>query len=895
MRSALSAHVICDELPPPLRTGLSTSMSGAKKNDAAPAESEGAGATATDAPDTAASVMAYLRSRGFAKALAALQAEMGAAGGGSTPEEAAEVRQKLLGSSTVSVPELASKNAPRDPRDKDAPDAGSSSALENAGAQALLLDPTDTARGFAMIKTWCCGSLDIYQPELLPLLLPLFVHSYLNLVDMGLGAAAAEFYQYHAPFFMPMHATLLSHIRSLALPSQIGADELAQRFRTERYVIKMSSNVFGLLIGWLTDGTSPVGFAGLDDGSLIENMFEPSRRGREAMLKIVNERCRIQGAYRAPAFYADHAVLRSAMLHLDPVELEEGTGLTGAGPSYSGASYLSTTAQQRGPLQPQAVSESDAVAEFNQRAAGPQLKLHPRIPLADDLRDEVQLVLHEEQQRHAGADGSADRKAPSADAEQGDVSMENAESDAARRSVKRSESVGARESSVATEDGGEADPSTGLLEPTLADLPPQPTTFRTVDLLREVERVRDARKCLRIDPKLAPEPATADAASARQSTKWQGVPRTVGLPSVCMYTYFDAEDGLTCSRVSEDLTLMAAGFEESYVQLWSLKGEPLRELRSDFSLSSIKDRRTLQNHRKDEQQSARKLVGHSAPVYGVAFDPVGGSASRPRHMLSCSADGTARLWSLDTYSALVSYRGHQYPVWDVTWGPLGAYFATASADRTARLWSTERINPLRIYAGHLSDVDCLRFHPNSLYLATGSSDRSCRLWDVQRGACVRLFVGHQSPISCVRISSDGRYLASAGAGNSASGSLKRSDNSPDEYAISLWDLASGRRIKKMWGHTAAVHEMDFSADGAMLVSGGADATVRCWDVRAAQSEAGAGEDGAAAVAAAAAPPRVRNERTSADCVATYYTKDTPVYDIHFSPRNLCLAAGVYDG
>ena len=54
-----------------------------------------------------------------------------------------------------------------------------------------------------MIKTWCCGSLDIYQPELLPLLLPLFVHSYLNLVDMGLGAAAAEFYQYHAPFFMP--------------------------------------------------------------------------------------------------------------------------------------------------------------------------------------------------------------------------------------------------------------------------------------------------------------------------------------------------------------------------------------------------------------------------------------------------------------------------------------------------------------------------------------------------------------------------------------------------------------------------------------------------------------------------------------------------------------------
>ena len=75
-----------------------------------------------------------------------------------------------------------------------------------------------------------------------------------------------------------------------------------------------------------------------------------------------------------------------------------------------------------------------------------------------------------------------------------------------------------------------------------------------------------------------------------------------------------------------------------------------------------------------------------APVVSDPYGyPVGGSASRPRHLLSCSGDGTTRLWSLDTFSALVSYRGHQYPVWDVTWAPLGTYFATASADRTAKM------------------------------------------------------------------------------------------------------------------------------------------------------------------------------------------------------------------
>jgi len=563
-------------------------------------------------------------------------------------------------------------------------------------------------------------------------------------------------------------------------------------------------------------------------------------------LKIINEHCRIQ-------------VLRSVMFQLDPFELEEGTGLTGAGPS-----FLSKSASKyHSAVEAAAISESDVIADFNAQAAGPQLKLHPSIPLADALKNEVDHVLREKQ-------------AP-APAQEENFSAGEANPDKEGKDTTHVAPSPRRRSSSVVPDETHAqgqDQASDLLGPTLADLPPQPSMFRTVDLLREGERVRDARKCLRIDPKLAPEPATAG--DAKPPSEWEGVPRTVGLPSVCMYTFYDAEDGPTSSSFSPDLTLMAAGFEESYVQVWSLKGEALRPLESDFNLSDVRDRKTLNKHRVPHGDSTRKLIGHSAPVYNVSFDPVGGSGASPRHLLSCSADGTARLWRLDTYAALVAYRGHQYPVWDVTWGPLGTYFATSSADRTARLWSAERIHPLRIYAGHLSDVDCVRFHPNSLYLATGSSDRTCRLWDVQRGACVRLFVGHQSPISCVRISSDGRYLASASAGSTMSRLGHPRSTMSDAFSISLWDLASGRRIKKMWGHNAPIHEMDFSADGAVLVSGSEDATVRCWDVRTAQQESGA-----------------LDAEASGDCVVTYYTKNTPVYDVHFSPRNLCLTAGVY--
>ena len=276
------------------------------------------------------------------------------------------------------------------------------------------------------------------------------------------------------------------------------------------------------------------------------------------------------------------------------------------------------------------------------------------------------------------------------------------------------------------------------------------------------------------------------------------------------------------------------------------------------------------------------------------------------------------MWSLDTYTALVSYRGHQQPIWSVEWSPLGIYFATASADGTARLWSTERINPLRMYSGHLSDVDCLNFHPNSLYLATGSSDKTCRLWDVQRGACVRLFVAHQSGVGCVKVSPDGRYLASSGAGNAPSNSAAAGD----DYAISLWDLGSGRRVKKMWGHRGQVLSMDFSTDGGLLVSSGADCQVNCWDVRSAggvrrANATSKGADGpsiepashsigfsegtiplsskqGAAKGFSLPTTADGSSQSSADCISTFYTKRTPLLDVHFTPRNLCVTAGAYD-
>jgi len=102
---------------------------------------------------------------------------------------------------------------------------------------------------------------------------------------------------------------------------------------------------------------------------------------------------------------------------------------------------------------------------------------------------------------------------------------------------------------------------------------------------------------------------------------------------------------------------------------------------------------------KDKDSDFCELVGHSQPVYSLSFSPDN------KFLLSSSADGTARLWSMDTKQNLVVYKGHSFPVWGVTFSPMGYYFATASHDRTARLWTTSVHYPHRIFAGHLADVN----------------------------------------------------------------------------------------------------------------------------------------------------------------------------------------------
>jgi len=93
-----------------------------------------------------------------------------------------------------------------------------------------------------------------------------------------------------------MHNMTLHHLSTLLLPSHVQNDELAHRFRSEKYVMRMSRSGFSLLVGWLTEG---VGGEALGAGEGFSG--ERGKRGRAAVMRVVNNHLRFDGG---PLFFS---------------------------------------------------------------------------------------------------------------------------------------------------------------------------------------------------------------------------------------------------------------------------------------------------------------------------------------------------------------------------------------------------------------------------------------------------------------------------------------------------------------------------------------------------------------------------------------------------------------
>ena len=600
--------------------------------------------------------------------------------------------------------------------------------LLNANARAEDRGGHKYFTAFSLLARWVDDSLELYKPELRRLLWPVFVYSFLGLVQDHYTELVSQFYNEYSKLFVEGHSEDLRVLRPVQLQEHIDNNATAKAYRNNRYRLTLTQTIYY---------------------NLCQFLETKDREGGSVILNIIQTRMNVVSIDRASAGSDRAFAAMIAKLHGDTDLPDEDEGIPGHNPG-------------------------SANTDINAPKVLTKLYLGAT-PMDADLSTDIRDELEEEDARNRPSPG------------------ENTLIEEMHQRIKREPSDDA---------------------PNREAVPlPKPLAR---DVAMEVQRIKENRDRFRIE--------------SRTGGVGPGL-------SVTMFTFHNTFDSINCIDFSGDNALVAVGTAESYIRVWSMDGKPLPTLVDP----------TNTDPNKPTASASRRLVGHSGPVYSVSFSPSTANISSPtstlssisttsRHLLSSSADKTIRLWSLDTFSCLVIYKGHDQPVWDVQWGPFGHYFLSGSHDTTARLWSTDHIAPLRMLVGHDQDVDCVAWHPNNAYVFTGSSDKTVRMWDVSRGTPVRMLTGHTTNITALSCAPNGRTLASA----------------DDSGAIILWDLAGGKRLKRMRGHgRGGIWSLSWSVESSLLTSAGADGTVRVWDVLApGEGQVGPAASGAAGKGAA---------------------------------------------
>jgi len=122
--------------------------------------------------------------------------------------------------------------------------------------------------------------------------------------------------------------------------------------------------------------------------------------------------------------------------------------------------------------------------------------------------------------------------------------------------------------------------------------------------------------------------------------------------------------------------------------------------------------------------------------------------------------------------------------------------------------------PLRTFEDHEYTVTAVAVFPDKRRMVTGSDDKTLCLWDLETGVVLKKMEGHHNWVWALAVSRDGQIIASGDS----------------KGEIIAWHGETGELLTEpIKAHFAWINSLDFSLDGAVLVTAGSsDRMVKFW-------------------------------------------------------------------
>ena len=210
-----------------------------------------------------------------------------------------------------------------------------------------------------------------------------------------------------------------------------------------------------------------------------------------------------------------------------------------------------------------------------------------------------------------------------------------------------------------------------------------------------------------------------------------------------------------------------------------------------------------------------ELTGHVGPVKALGYSSDGASIA------TTGADARLKIWNAATGSLTRTIELDNGAA--TALALFGTHALTGHAGGEIVLWDWQRAEKIATFKRNDAEIWSVTFTGRADRFAASSHDWKVTLWDTATpSGPVQVLDAHTNAAQAVAYSTseDGPRLASGGA----------------DKTIKLWNLDTLDRIRTYTGHKDFVTALTFAPDGKTLASASLDGTIRLWSTRSTRSQ-----------------------------------------------------------